>query len=70
MFDLNALVPHHARYRPDATAVVCGDASLTWRDFDARVARSANVLRAAGVQHGDRVALLLDNCRELLELLW
>lgn len=70
MFDLNALVPHHARYRPDAEAVVCGDERLTWRDFDAAVARSASVLRDAGVQHGDRVALLLDNGRELLELLW
>ncbi|MFO1321089.1 MAG: AMP-binding protein [Burkholderiales bacterium] len=70
MFDVNALVPHHARYAPLAPAVACGDETLTWRDFHVRVGRSANLLRAHGVRHGDRVALLLDNCRELLELLW
>jgi long-chain acyl-CoA synthetase len=70
MFDLNALLSHHARYRPGAEAVVCGEERLDWRGFRERVARSANLLRAHGVRHGDRVALLLDNCRELLELMW
>lgn len=70
MFDLNALLSHHARYRPDAEAVVCGEERLDWRGFRERVVRSANLLRTHGVKHGDRVALLLDNCRELLELMW
>jgi len=70
MFDLNALIAHHARYRPAAEAVVCGEERLQWRGFRERVARSANLLRAHGVKHGDRVALLLDNGRELLELMW
>lgn len=70
MIDLNGFVPHHARYRPQATAVVCGDERLDWRGFAARVARSAQALRTAGVARGDRVALLLDNSRELLELFW
>lgn len=70
MFDLNALVAHHARYSPDAPAVACGDERLSWRAFHDRVGRSANLLRAHGVRAGDRVALLLDNCREILELIW
>ncbi len=70
MFDLNALIAHHARYRPDAAAVVCGEERLDWRGFRGRMSRSAHLLRAHGVKHGDRVALLLDNCRELLELMW
>ncbi len=70
MFDLNALLSHHARYRPDAEAVVCGEERLDWRGFRERVVRSANLLCTHGVKHGDRVALLLDNCRELLELMW
>ncbi len=70
MFDLNALIAHQARYRPDAEAVVCGEERLDWRGFRERMCRSANLLRAHGVRRGDRVALLLDNCRELLELMW
>lgn len=70
MFDLNALIAHHARYRRDAEAVVCGNERLDWRGFRECVAQSANLLRAHGVGRGDRVALLLDNCRELLELMW
>jgi long-chain acyl-CoA synthetase len=67
---LAGLVRHHARYRPDHTAVVFESERLTWREFAARVARCANVLRALGVGTGDKVATVLGNCRELLEVYW
>ena len=70
MLELATLISRHARYRPDATAVVFGDERLTYREFGARVARSANLLRSLGIGKGDKVATLLGNSREALELLW
>jgi acyl-CoA synthetase (AMP-forming)/AMP-acid ligase II len=70
MLELASLVTHHARFRGDATAVVFEDVRLSWREFGARVARCANVLRGLGVRKGDRVATLLGNRRELLEVYW
>ncbi len=70
MLDLNHLVPHHARYRPDALAVVFGSERLTWAQFAARVARSANLLRSLGIGPGDKVATVLGNCLPVLELVW
>ena len=61
---------HHARYRPDRLAVVFENERLTWRQFAARVGRCANVLRALGIGKGDKVATVLANCRELLEIYW
>ena len=53
---------------PDDVAVVVGDATLTWGAFDDRAARVATVLGASGLEAGDRVALLLYNCPEYLEV--
>ena len=42
---LGTLLTRHARYSPDRLAVVCGDARLTFRDFNRTVNRLANALR-------------------------
>lgn len=70
MLELATLVSHHAKYRPQATAVVFEDERLTWSEFARRVARCANALRGLGVGKGDTVATLLSNCHELLEAFW
>jgi acyl-CoA synthetase (AMP-forming)/AMP-acid ligase II len=70
MLELATLVSHHAKYRPHATAVVVEDERLTWAQFGERVARCANMLRALGVGKGDKVATVLGNRRELLEVYW
>ncbi len=70
MLELATLISRHARYRPDATAVVFGDERLTYAEFGARVARSANLLRSLGIGKGDKVATVLGNSREALELIW
>jgi acyl-CoA synthetase (AMP-forming)/AMP-acid ligase II len=57
----------HATYRPNAVAVVCGGDRLTYRDLDARSeALARSLLDVAGP--GARVAVLLPNCIEYLEL--
>lgn len=50
------------------TATVCEGRSRTWREVEDRVARLAAVLRAAGMQEGDRVAVLSLNSDRYLEL--
>jgi acyl-CoA synthetase (AMP-forming)/AMP-acid ligase II len=70
MLELATLIPRHARFRPDATAVVFEGERLTYAKFGARVARSANLLRSLGIGKGDKVATVLGNSRESLELVW
>jgi len=70
MLELATLISRHARYRPDATAVVFGNERLTYAQFGARVARTANLLRSLGIGKGDKVATVLGNSREALELVW
>jgi long-chain acyl-CoA synthetase len=68
------LIAHHARYRPEHAAVVFAGGRqtrrLTWRQFHRRVNRLANALLALGIKKGDRVATVLPNSLELLEIYW
>ncbi|WP_238413134.1 amino acid adenylation domain-containing protein [Saccharothrix deserti] len=57
---LHTLVERHARVRPAAVAVVCGDVELTYGELNARANQVAHRLRAEGVGTGDLVALLAD----------
>lgn len=66
--NIAGLLGHHARYRPDRPAVVCGDIRLTFREFERRVNRTANALMGLGLGPGDKVATVLGNCLELLEV--
>lgn len=68
--NLGAILARHARYRPDHLAIVFGDQRLTYREFNRRVNRCANALLQAGVRKGQKVATLLPNCLELLEVYW
>ena len=68
--NIGTLLPRHARYRPDHTAVIFEDQRFTYREFNARVNRAANALRDLGLVQGDKVATILPNCLEQLELLW
>ena len=53
------LIADVAAARPDATALVCGDVHLSYRELLARADELAARLRAAGVGPGFRVGLLL-----------
>ncbi|WP_300452281.1 class I adenylate-forming enzyme family protein [Accumulibacter sp.] len=70
MLQLTNLITHHSAYRPDEIAVVFERERLTWREFETRVSRCVRLLRSLGVCQGDRVATVLANCRELLEVYW
>jgi acyl-CoA synthetase (AMP-forming)/AMP-acid ligase II len=67
---IGSVFSRHARYRPDHTAVVFRDRRLTHREFNANINRLANALLALGVTKGDKIATILPNCLELLEVYW
>ena len=64
------LFASHATYFPDKEAVVCGPVRRTWGDFDANVNRVANALLKAGIGRGHKVAVLMGNSVEMLEVLF
>ena len=65
---LDSLLARHATCRRDRLALVFGASRLTHAELDRCVNRVANALSGLGLRKGDRVALLLDNSLELLEL--
>ncbi len=68
--NISQLLNHHAQYRPDHLAVVFEDYRLTYREFNARVNKLANALLDMGIGKGSKVATILGNSLELLEIYW
>jgi long-chain acyl-CoA synthetase len=66
---LGDVLREHRRSRPQQTAVVCGEHRATYPELDQRVNRLANALLAAGVEPGDLVLWLGQNCHRVLECL-
>jgi fatty-acyl-CoA synthase len=62
-----ALLERTVRVFPNKTAVVYGDQRLSYEQFGTRIGRFAGALLRAGVEPGDRVAVLAHNVPELLE---
>ena len=63
------VIASHAFLTPNAEAVVCNAHRLTWKQLVDRVNRIANALLAQGLRPGDKVATLLNNSVEQLELI-
>lgn len=68
--NVGSLVARHARYRGDHLALVCGETRLTWGELGARVNRLSNALLALGLRKGDKLAVVMPNCVEVLETYW
>lgn len=62
------VVTRHANVRPEATAVVHEGRRRSYRELDEVASRLAGGLRREGVRDGDRVAVLLPNSLEFLEI--
>jgi acyl-CoA synthetase (AMP-forming)/AMP-acid ligase II len=58
----------NAQNCPDKTAVVFRDRRFTWQQWNARMNQLAHGFSDLGLQSGDKVAVLLNNCSELLEV--
>ncbi|MFE5588579.1 AMP-binding protein, partial [Kitasatospora sp. NPDC056531] len=62
---LHGLVEHQARRAPEAVAVRCGDAELTYGELDARAERLAAHLARSGLAPGGRAAVALGRGTEV-----
>ena len=59
-----------ARKYPERTAYICHGESRTFGEVDRRVTALANALTARGLQHGDRLAVLMTNSIEMIEAIF
>ena len=62
-----AFLDRAAAVFPDRTGVVDGERRWTWAQLAERARRLAVALQAAGIGHGDRVAIVAPSSAELLE---
>jgi acyl-CoA synthetase (AMP-forming)/AMP-acid ligase II len=58
----------HATVLGEKTAVIDRNGSQSWRELDRRANKVARALKENGIEGGQRVAMLLRNGREMLEL--
>jgi long-chain acyl-CoA synthetase len=65
--NVGSLLARHARFRPNHLAVICGARRFTFAQHYAAVNRLSNALHNLGLEKGDKVAIILPNCIELLE---
>ena len=67
---VHAMLEGAVARRPHATALICGDERVSYRELDDAVGRVAAGLRALGVEKGDRVAMALANSIEFVVVLF
>lgn len=67
---LTDFISLNAKWYPDKTAIISGEYRLSWRSFNQRVNKIANSLIENGVEKGDNVAILNDNCPEYPEMIF
>src|SRR4051794_37406231 len=62
----------HAEHTPDAPAITMGSSGevTTYAELDDRSTRLAHALRTRGLAAGGHVAILMENNRPYLEVLW
>lgn len=53
---------------PDRIAVVFGAKRATWKEWNGRICQLARALPALGLAPGDKIAVLLHNCPEFIEI--
>ena len=68
--NIGMLLTRNSQYRPDHLGIIVENIRLSYQDFNKGVNRVANMLCGLGVEKGDKVAIVLPNCFELLELYW
>lgn len=66
--DLGQIYSVNAQKWPDRPAVKDRDRAFTWRESEGRCNRLANALIGMGITKGDKVAVLLENTIEIIEI--
>jgi long-chain acyl-CoA synthetase len=68
--NIGMLLTRNSQYRPDHIGIIVESTRLTYQEFNKGVNRVANMLCGLGADKGDKIAIVLPNCFELLELYW
>ncbi len=66
--DLSSVLHAHATKNPQKTALICGDAIMSYRDLDEATTALAHWFLDQGLRPGDRVALHWSNSIEVVQL--
>lgn len=66
--DISDMLAQHGRFKANRPAIVCGEVERLWGAFDAGISRVANALLRFGLSRGSRVAVLMENSVEMLEV--
>ena len=64
------VIAHHGRWRAGHAALICGGERRSWAEFDAATNRIANGFAALGLARGARLAVLMSNSIEMVELMF
>ena len=68
--NIGSIFTRHAKYRPDHTALIFQNHRITYGQHNESINRLANAMLQMGIQKGTKVATILPNCIELLEIYW
>ncbi len=61
-------VQRWSELQPDKPAILFEDKTISYWELHRRANRTAVWLQSSGIEKGDRVAVLLENCPEFIEL--
>jgi len=67
-WNIGLIVKKRAMLTPDKAAMIFEDNPITYQELNKRTNRMANLLQSKGIKKGDRVAVVLLNCPEFLEI--
>jgi len=68
ILNVGSWIEKWARIQPEKIALISEDVPYTYVDLNRRVNRLSNFLLDMGIEKGDRVAVLLRNCRQYIEI--
>ena len=66
-FNVASIFERVASHVPEREAIICGEARLTYGEFDRRANRMAHYLASRGIAKGDHVAIYAYNRLEWVE---
>lgn len=67
---LSELIIRNYRRYPKKEALISGDLRLTYEELYIRIKKLSNALYKLGIRRGDKIAILLENCHQYIELLF
>ena len=68
--NIGRLLSRHAKFRRKHPALIFDEERLTFGSLNSRVNQLASGLLKLGIKKGDKLATVLNNCIELLEVFW